>query len=210
MSELFQIQQLREDQVEAASKVLARAFQDDPLFIYCFPDPKERKIKNVTFCEFLILNGILYGDVYITSTDIEGVSVWWPFFKKDENIEMLSKEIKRRMRKAKRDSFSDPGFIERYGVFTEVQSSFENEHVNFPHWELMIIGVDPIHQGKGYGSKLIRMKLAEIDEQNLPCFLHTEKEENVKLYEHFGFEIVGKVKVPNSDFYFNAMLRKKK
>ncbi len=210
MSELNQFQQLREDQVEAASKVLARAFQDDPLFVYCFPDPIERKIKNVTYCEYLILNGILYGDVYTTSTDIEGIAVWWPFFKRDQNLEKQSKETKRRMRKAKRESFSDRGFVERYGVFTEVQNSFENEHVNFPHWELLIIGVDPIHQGKGYGSKLLRMKLAEIDEQNLPCYLHTEKEGNVKLYENFGFEFVGKIKVPNSDFHFHGMLRNKK
>ncbi|MFX1350145.1 MAG: N-acetyltransferase, partial [Promethearchaeota archaeon] len=62
----------------------------------------------------------------------------------------------------------------------------------------------------GYGSKLIKMKLAEIDEQNLPCYLHTENERNVKLYEHFGFELLGKNKIPNSDFCHHPMLKMRK
>ena len=73
-----------------------------------------------------------------------------------------------------------------------------------------IIGVDPIHQSKGYGSKLLKMKLAEIDEQNLPCYLHTENRKNIQIYEHFGFILVGKSKIPNSNFYLHGMLRKKK
>ncbi|MFX0002797.1 MAG: GNAT family N-acetyltransferase [Candidatus Hodarchaeota archaeon] len=208
MSELHQVQRLREDQVEIASKVLAQAFQDDPLFVYLYPDPIKRKIGSVIHCEFLILTGILYMEGYITSNDIEGIALWRAYNIKDHKIEIESKEIKRRVRKVKKENFSDPLFVERYGIFTEVQSYFENKYANFPHWELMIIGVDPIHQGKGYGSKLLRMKLVEIDKQNLSCYLHTENERNVGFYEHFGFELIDKKKVPNADFYFHAMLRK--
>lgn len=210
MSELYHLKRLNEDQIEEASGVLARAFQDDPLFAYLYPDPIERKIRSVTYCEFVILNGILYLDVYITSNDIEGIALWRAYNIKDQKIEIQSKEIKRRMRKVKRESFSDRLFNERYGVFTEVTSFFENKHANFPHWELFIIGVDPIHQGKGYASKLLRMKLAEIDKQNLPCYLHTENERNIKLYEHFGFEIVDHASIPNSELKAWAMIRKKK
>ncbi|MFX0039609.1 MAG: GNAT family N-acetyltransferase [Promethearchaeota archaeon] len=207
MSELYQLQRIREDQVEIASKVLARAFQDDPLFIYLYPNPIKRRIGSVTHCEFLILTGILYMEVYITSNDIEGIALWRAYNIKDHKIEIESKVIKRRIREVKKENFSDHIFVERYGVFTEVQSFFENKYANFPHWELIIIGVDPVHQGKGYGSKLLRMKLTEIDEQNLPCYLHTENERNVKLYERFGFELIGKQKIPNSNIYFYGMLR---
>jgi len=168
------------------------------------------RIKSVTHCELLILAGILSGEVYITSSDIEGVAVWHPHGIKDQKMGKQSKEIIRRLRKVKRENLSDPLFIERMGIFNEIVNSFQNEHVNFSHWYLSIIGLDPIHQGKGYASKLLKMKLAEIDKQNLPCYLHTENGKNIQIYEHFGFELVGKTKVPNSNFYFHGMLRNKK
>jgi len=182
-SELGHPKKLPEDQIEAASKVLGRAFQDDPLFVYCFPDPIERKIKSAIHCEFLILLGILSGEVYITSSNIEGVAVWHPHGIKDQIMGKQSKEIIRRLRKIKRGEFSDFLYIERMGIFEEFANSFQNEHVNFPHWYL---------------------------EQNLSCYLHTENERNIKFYEHFGFKLIGKNKVPNSDFYHHAMLRNRK
>ena len=75
MSELYHLKRLPEDQIKAASKVLARAFQDDPVFVYSFPDPIERKIKSVTHCEWMILLGILSGELYTTSSEIEAVAV---------------------------------------------------------------------------------------------------------------------------------------
>ncbi|MFX1269217.1 MAG: GNAT family N-acetyltransferase, partial [Promethearchaeota archaeon] len=201
---------ISEDQIEAASKVLGRAFQDDPLFVYCFPDPVERQTKIAIHGEFLILVGILTGEVYITSSNIEGVAIWHPHGIKDQMRSTQSKEIRRRLRKIKRLEFSDSLLIERMGIFEEIANSYQFEHVNFPHWYLAFIGIDPIHQSKGYASKLIRMKLAEIDEQNLPCYLHTENEKNVKFYEYFGFKLIGKNKVPNSDFYHHPMLRNNK
>jgi predicted GNAT family N-acyltransferase len=58
--------------------------------------------------------------------------------------------------------------------------------------------------------QLIRSKLREIDKQNLPCYLQTQNENNVSLYEHFGFKFVGEKKFPNSNVYSYGMLRNKK
>jgi ribosomal protein S18 acetylase RimI-like enzyme len=210
MSELYQLQRLREDQVETASKILARAFQDDPLFVYCIPDPNKRKIKCVDHCKWLILLGILSGEVYTTSGDIEGVAIWHPYAIEDKKRGEQSKEILRKLRKIRRELFSDVLYAARMNIFEEIANSFQIEHVNFPHWYLTIIGVDPTHQGRGHGTKLIKMRLAKIDEQNLPCYLHTENEKNVEYYEHLGFKLIGKNKVPNMDIYHHAMLRNKR
>ena len=106
--------------------------------------------------------------------------------------------------------FSDPLYTEKFFIITEIFNSLRNEYAKFSHWYLALIAVDPLHQGKGYASKLLRMKLAEIDKQNLPCYLNAQNENKVSLYEHFGFELIGKTKVPNSNFYYHGMLRKKK
>ena len=210
MSELNHLKRLQIDQIIKASEVTARAFYDDPAFVYCFPDPIERKIKSVTFCEYLILLGMLSGEVYITSSDIEGIAVWHAYNIKDQKIVKQSKEVVRRMRRVKRKNYSDPLFVERYSINAKIINSLHDEYANFPNWELVIIGVDPPLQGKKYGGRLIKEKLRELDKQNLPCYVNTQNEKNVSLYEHFGFELVGKAKVPNSNVYHYGLLRNKK
>ncbi len=210
MSELNHLKRLQEDQIEAACRVAARAFQDDPLFVYYYPDPIERKIKSVIRCENLILMGILSGEVYTISSNIEGVAVWNPYGLTNQIIGKQSKEIIRKMKKVQREMFSDPLYKEKFFIITEIFNSLRNEYAKFPHWYLALIAVDPLHQGKGYASVLIRAKLRELDKQNLPCYLNAQNQDNVSLYEHFGFELVGKTKVPNSNFYYHGMLRNKK
>ncbi len=204
------LKNLSEEQIETASKVLARAFQNDPLFAYSFPEPNTSNSKNAIHCEFMILIGIVSGEVFITSDNIEGVAVWHPHGIKNQLINKPSKEIFKRMRRVRKEDISDPHVFKMMMVVEEIANSVQNEFVNFPHWYLSIIGVDPDYQGMGYASKLLKMKLVEIDKQNLPCFLHTENEKNLQIYEHFGFELIKKVKIPNVDFYLYGMLRKKK
>lgn len=208
LNQLDQPKRILEDQIEGASEVLARAFQNDPLFLHCFPDSDTRKIKNALHCEFMILIGIVSGEVHITSDNIEGVGVWHPHGIKDHIISKPSKDIIRRMRRVRKEDISDPLLLKMMSIVEEIANSVQNEYVNFPHWYLSIIGVDPIHQGMGYASKLLKTKLAEIDNQNLPCFLHSENERNIQIYEHFGFKLIKKIKVPNSNLYFYGMLRK--
>lgn len=212
MNELSHPKQLSEEQIKAASKILTCAFQDDPLLVYLYPDPLKRKIESDIVWEFSILQGILYGEVNITSSDIEGVAVWLAHPLKDQKTKEQSKAINRRMRKVGREMFSSLGpiFTEKYNNWAQMIVSLQIEHASFPHWELAILGVDPMHQGKGYASMLIRAKLRELDKQNLSCYLHTENEKNVKFYEYFGFKLIGKNKVPNSDFYHHPMLRNNK
>ena len=210
MSELHHPKRLQEDQIEAVSRVAARALHDDPLFTNYYPDPVERKIKNVIRCKNMILLGILSGEVYTTLNDIEGIAVWNSYGITDLRIGKQSKEIIRKSRKVKREMLSDPVFTERIGASMEIYNSLRNEYANFPHWYLTLIAVDPLHQEKGYASMLIRGKLRELDKQNLPCYLNTQNEENVPIYEHFGFKLVGKIQVPKSNIYYYGMLRKKK
>ncbi len=70
------------------------------------------------------------------------------------------------------------------------------------------IGVDPIYQGKGYASLLLRAKFVELDKQNIPCYLETNKKGNISLYQHFGFDVVEEGIIPGTTIPYWAMLRK--
>ena len=76
-----------------------------------------------------------------------------------------------------------------------------------PHWFLGPIGVDPMRQGEGFASKLMRPMLDRADAEGLPVFLDTNTEENIALYEHFGFRVKERADMPEADIWNVAMLR---
>ena len=77
----------------------------------------------------------------------------------------------------------------------------------FKHWFLQTIGIAPQFQGKGYAGKLLRPMLSKIDEEGLPCYLETLDEQNVLLYEHFGFKVIEKSTILETKLTNWAMLR---
>jgi len=58
-----------------------------------------------------------------------------------------------------------------------------------PHIHLGPIGVAPHAQGQGLGTALMRHYLDRLRGENLPGYLETDKPENVKFYEKFGFVV---------------------
>ncbi|MHB8528798.1 MAG: GNAT family N-acetyltransferase [Caulobacteraceae bacterium] len=64
-------------------------------------------------------------------------------------------------------------------------------HPKTPHWYLPLIGVDPVAQGKGLGSALLKHVLALIDRDGATAYLESSNSKNVPLYERFGFEVQG-------------------
>ena len=70
---------LTRSDVEPAVEVLVRAFNDYPLLKYYYPDEQQRQKVAAYFLSMAVLIGIRYGDVYATSSNLEGVTVWMPY-----------------------------------------------------------------------------------------------------------------------------------
>jgi ribosomal protein S18 acetylase RimI-like enzyme len=64
-----------------------------------------------------------------------------------------------------------------------------------PHWYLPLIGVDPLAQGRGYGSALLRDALELIDREGQAAYLESTNPVNLPLYQRHGFEVVGIIRV---------------
>src|SRR6266540_346463 len=62
-----------------------------------------------------------------------------------------------------------------------------------PHWYLPLIGVDPVHQGRGLGSALLRHALKNCDRDHLPAYLEATSPSSRRLYERHGFEATGEI-----------------
>ena len=54
-------------------------------------------------------------------------------------------------------------------------------------WYIFQFGVLPDKQGMKLGSKIIKPVLRWFDEEKIPCYLETQKDVNVCIYNHLGF-----------------------
>ncbi|MBA7473908.1 hypothetical protein ES707_09255 [subsurface metagenome] len=193
---------LDKSNAKLAVEVLVRAFQNYPLLQYYFPNKVEREKLSYYFLSFGLFSGISYGEVYATSPNLEGVAVWIPSTNYPVTFWRMLRSI-------------PPPIIVGLGMHGGFKIRRLGEYVDtvhqrltpFKHWFLQTIGVAPQFQGKGYAGKLLRPMLSKIDKEGLPCYLETLDEQNVQLYEHFGFKVIEESNVPSTNLTNWAMMR---
>ena len=89
----------------------------------------------------------------------------------------------------------------------EVFERMSSFHPNEPHWYLPLLGVDPLHHGKGFGSALIEHALILCDQDNKYAYLESSNPKNVPFYKRHGFETLGTIQI-NTSPPIIPMLRK--
>jgi ribosomal protein S18 acetylase RimI-like enzyme len=172
--------------LSALGKILARAFNDDPMSNWiCLQDRhrKERIIRSMNLALHLVLP---FGQIY-TTKDQTGAAAWMPPGKTDfgfgQVLMLLSKGIR------------VTGI--RHGIsLLIVGLMIGKRRPKTPHWYLSLIGVEPSFQGKGIGCALLQPILNRCDQDHLPAYLETQKERNVSFYKHRGFEVKERLKLP--------------
>jgi ribosomal protein S18 acetylase RimI-like enzyme len=207
MSKLESLVRVTEEQAKVAGETIARAFQDYPTFIYIYPDEDERSRKLPKIYEFVVRYGIMYGEVYGSSPNLEGVAVWLPFWNAEMTEERTTKCAYSYSESRELISVFDEEYFKIEEPIKQCEYRCHKQYADFINWYLYPIGVDPDHQGSGYAGLLLRAKLEEIDEQNVPCYLETHKEKNSSLYQHFGFEIMEEGTISGTDLSYWSMLR---
>jgi len=63
------------------------------------------------------------------------------------------------------------------------------------HWHLGPVAVDPHQQGRGIGTAMLRPFCAIMDDCRSLSYLETDKSENVRFYQKFGFTVVAEAEV---------------
>lgn len=195
---------LKKSQVKPAAEVLAKAFHNDPLLAYFYPDVAIRKRRAPHAYRLLLAYGIRYGEAYATSAGLEGIALWIPSQKVDMSVG-------RAIRSGAFPMVFSLGreAVLRMRYFGEYSGAVHKRHLSVPHWYLQIIGVEPRLQGQGYASRLMRFMLAGLEGNGMPCYLETQNEKNVPIYQHYGFDVAEEFRVPGTEFYNWAMIRAK-
>ena len=190
-TDFSELVRLTEAQIEPAAETLARAFHDYPVFTYVFPDVSEREVELPFLLQDFVYDGVLHGEVYATSPEMEGIAVWLPpnypgGFSRNHEVN--------------KDAFG------RMRYWGNQVYPIRTRHVPSEHWFLEFIGVIPELQGRGYAGTLLNPMLARIERQHLPCYLDTEVEKNVTIYQRYGFRVVENTEVPGTGIRSWSML----
>jgi GNAT superfamily N-acetyltransferase len=195
------ITRLPDSQIEEASHVLARAFYNDPLQCYTFPDPKERAKLSPAHFAAIVRYGKLAGEIWCTEGALHGVVIWGSPGRQP-NEEWLEQSGLNAL----------PTVIgsSAYARFSEVidhVDALHSHNVTRPHWYAMVIGVDPSAQGQGIGSALLQPVMARADEAGIPCYLETCQPRNLPFYRKQGFKVLVEGVEPKSGLAFWTFLR---
>ena len=67
------------------------------------------------------------------------------------------------------------------------------------HILLQRVAIDPKYQGKGIGTWMMKQVLAEVDKENMPCALGTQRTSNIEWYKKLGFVVVDELKNDPND-----------
>lgn len=195
---------LNESLIEPVAEMLARAFHDDPAFTYIIPDASERKNKLPYLFQLSLGFGVLYGEAYATSPNLEGIAVWLP----SETVDMSFWETMPSDESALMAKIGGE-IIGKLQVFTDYCTPLHKRHAPFRHWFLEELAVDPMFQGKSYAATLLKPMLAKIDQEHLPCYLRTQNGRNVPFYQRYGFKLIEEGEIPGTGVGNWCMLREK-
>ncbi len=187
---------MRPEDVPAAVATLVRAFYDDPLLAYIFPDLRTRERAVRRFFNFQLTRTYLPRGLAYATDECRSVALWLPPRARSAGV---------------RDVFGQLRLLlilgRRAGAALQVVQLVEARHPRVPHYYLGGLGTDPDWQGKGLGSAVLGPVLERCDREGLPAYLESSKEANISFYRRHGFEVTGEVSLPEGSLRLWLMWR---
>jgi len=179
------IRSARAEDADAVTGVLARAFQDDPVISWLFPDEEARRTKSGRFFRLRFKQFLPQGEVY-TTADHAGAAIWavpgqWhlPALATLQMIAVLAPAV------GPRGPRAIQGLMRVDGA-----------HPSEPHYYLAVLGTEPDLQGRGIGSALLGPVLESCDRDEVPAYLESSKERNIAFYARHGFRVTREMRLP--------------
>lgn len=180
---------LKKKDVPGAGRVLSRAFGNDPLWLKVFEGVPWLEERFGTFFLTPVRFCLKYGKLYGTSPELEGVAGLVPGSSSEMTVWRIisSGALWSAMKIGAR-------VAKRLVVIDRVIKPDRNRMMKGREYlYLFILGVLPECQGKGFGGKILHALSEAADGAVLPVYLETETEENVRMYEKYGFTVVRKI-----------------
>ena len=140
--------------------------------------------------------------IYADSEEMNGFAVWLPLgFTGSKTIPfLLSGGLKLFL-------YAGLGFVGRLLTYEAYAMNLKKTFTDHYDWYLFNLSIKKDAQGKGIASKLMRPMLQFCDDERMVAYLETNKESNVGLYRHFGFDLKKEELIPKTPVMHYAMVR---
>jgi GNAT superfamily N-acetyltransferase len=171
-------------EAERCIAVLTLAFAGDPAARWAWPDPQQYVNAFPRFARAFGGGAIDAGTAHYVE-GFCGVALWLPSGTLPDETSLV---------RVIEDTVAEELQAAMFSMFEQMEAYHPHE----PHWHLPLIGVDPVRQGRGYGSALLSRVLEGCDRQQVLAYLEATSPRNVPLYARHGFEVLGTIQVGTS------------
>jgi ribosomal protein S18 acetylase RimI-like enzyme len=176
------VRRAQRSQIAELSELLAGSFAQDPQLSWLLEGATTRERRLAKFFSIYLHDALSYGALDVateSSTNMFlGAAAWMPPGKRFASLF--------------RQLVCIPRFVSifgrRLGAASELARKLSKVRPVEPHWYLAVLGVDVTSQGRGVGASLVRAGLRRADDAGCGAYLETNKESNVLIYEHLGFQ----------------------
>jgi len=190
---MISIKKVATAEQDTAVKAIVEAFSADPAARWMYPDSQKYWQHFPSFVKAFAGAAFEHGSADLVDRYLAAALWLPPGIHPDE--EAMGKLI--------RSTVPEGDQAKVFALFQQM----DGYHPAEPHWYLPMIGVDPAHQGKGYGSALLQHALARCDREDNLAYLESTSPSSVRLYRRHGFELLGTIQVGSSPQLF-PMIRK--
>ncbi|MFW6091644.1 MAG: GNAT family N-acetyltransferase [Actinomycetota bacterium] len=168
--------------------LLARAYTDDPLMVWIFPDERSRPDAVAAWLGLFVEHYLNYGHVDTVATDrLEAVAVW----------RMPDQPAPGAVADSRPTLPTVPGLLtamvgaERASAIGDGLATIRELTPEQPYAYLQFLAVDPDLRRRGRGRQVLEAGLRRAGRSEVGVHLETMNEENLGFYRRLGFEVSG-------------------
>lgn len=188
--------------INMLSEIAVDAYENYPLHNW-FTKGKYNKTASRLIMKISLKTMLKKAVIYADNEDAKGFAIWLPRgFKGSKTLPFLFNGG------LKLVLCSGLGLIARLLKYETHAMKLKKKYTNHNDWYLYNLSIKTKSQGSGIASKLLKPMLEFCSANNHICYLETNKESNVSLYNHFAFELVEENYIPKTNVKHYAMLKK--
>ncbi len=175
------------------ARTATRAFADDPLFRWFFPDAEAYDTAAPNLFGYLAKKSVSFGATYVTP-DAAAIGIYQLPGRPEPEPSGESEDA----------PAPPPELVEKFTALGELMAANTPPEL---HWYLNVLATHPDWQRQGLGTAIIGPVAERCADEGLPLYLETQTASNVAYYGHLGFTVRSEWDVPFGGPHMWGMIR---
>ncbi len=173
-------------------EILTKSFNSNSSVNYIIKQDRKREKRIRALMDYSFEVCSAFGDVFLSDDKKACALIVYPD-KKKTTLKSILLDIKLIFQAVGLGNIGKT--LKREKLITTIQPKVQMSYLWF-------IGVDPLSQGRGIGSNMLREIIDNSNSNNRPIYLETSTVKNLPWYEKFGFEVYNEQELTYHLYFF--------